>query len=263
MKKITVDICRFGFLMAFVMVLTPQAIWAGFTQDDLGSFETKDIFNNPNKLKMGQLAWGERQLERLLKDRPAMTSYIRRGDDLWKWMVHQFAGEYVEGGIWWDARDPKPLWDSMYYGAGNGKKASIRVTKNIFMYKEYFWGKPKTGPVLWYETIFEIFNLITLKPIYELDELARKGGIGRENYILRRMLAERQTGQAAHDFFNKVWIPHCKRLNLPYEDKYLVKVYGDGIKVLSPEEVIKQKFNPNNFNYKYFSDQYDRITAGK
>ena len=85
----------------------------------------------------------------------------------------------------------------------------------------------------------------------------------RDHYILGRMLAERRTDQAAHDFFHKVWIPHCKKLSLPYEDQYLIKVYGEGIKVLSPEEVIQKKFNPDNFNYRYFSDQYDRLTVGK
>ncbi len=104
---------------------------------------------------------------------------------------------------------------------------------------------------------------MTLRPIYVLNALASEGKVNRENYILQRMLAERQTDQAAHNFFHKVWIPHCKKLSLPYEDQYLIKVYGEGIKVLSREEVLEEKFNPKNFNYNYFSDQYDRIIGVK
>jgi hypothetical protein len=214
----------------------------------------------PNELTPEQMAWGENQLKRMLRDRPAMVPYVKKGDDLWNWMVRQFAGEYVGGGIWWDARSPEPLWNSFFYGAGNGKKAHIQVTDKFYEGWKYNWGKPKTAPNLWFGAFYEIFNIIYDGLDEKLDVQAIEGKIDRQHYILSKMLIENITDETALEFFHKVWVPHCLKYHLPYEDEYLTYDYGKEMMGLPDIEVFKREFRPDDFHYKFFSNEYDRIT---
>jgi hypothetical protein len=167
----------------------------------------------PFPLTQKQLAWGTSQLEQLLKDRPRMAPYVQKGDDLWNWTVWQFAGEYKKDGISWNAQEPVPLWDAFFYDssiAKDGERSSIQVT-NRLAWKNYHFKQPKTGPVLWYETAFEILNLELASSIDQIDSLAREGKIDRKDYILGRMLIEWRTESSVRDFFKKIWIPACQK----------------------------------------------------
>jgi hypothetical protein len=240
-----------------VLELNPKT---NLLSEELGSLEPKMPFPKVNTLTSSQLATGEGQLERMLRDRPAMSPYVRKGDDLWMWMVRQFAGEYVEGGIWWDARNPKPLWNAESTQA-EGEKASIQITNNFYNNKYNHWNEPKTGPVLWFEAFFEIYNLRNFTPATELNKMASLGKINKEDYIMRLFLMENQNRKSVHNFFHEVWIPHCQKLHLPHEDKYLIELYGKGIKLLSAEEVYKKYFHPDRFRYKAYADEYDRLAS--
>jgi len=209
-------------------------------------------------LTQDQLAWGEAQISRLLEDRPVMAPYVRKDDDLWKWTVRQFAGEGGDGLVVWNARDPDPLWDARFYGAWQGKKAYIQVTRNYY-YKDYHRGQPKTAPVLWYETLFELLNLNTMPEVLELGNLAAKGKVDKEAYVKKRIIIEWETMKAAHNLFHDLWVPHCQRLGLPYEDSDMTSLYGRSIKVLSRNEVLQTFFDPKSFHYQYYEKQYDGI----
>ncbi len=222
------------------------------------SLEPKKSQLISNTLSPIQLAWGETQLERLLNDRPVMTSYVHKGDDLWNWVVRQFAGEYVKNGIWWDARNPEPLWNAKS-NEDMGKRASIQITSNFYSNNYFHWGEPKTSCVLWFELFYEMFNLQNLNLRYELMDMAKQGKVTKEEYIIRILLIENQSLRSVHNFFHNIWIPHCRTLSLPYEDKFLIELHGEGIKVLTDEEVYKKYFHPELFRYKYYSEEYDRL----
>jgi hypothetical protein len=212
------------------------------------------------KINDDQLDWGQVQLERMLNDRPAMKPYIRKGDDLWVWVVRKFAGEYVNDGIFWDARNPNPLWDAMSY-SGNGKKAGIRVSENIYKSEDGHWGKPKTGATLWIQAVFEILNLEHTKQFNALDNLVLQNKINKPVYVLESMLIENQTKVTAKDFLNKIWIPHCRKLSLPYEDSSSFEKIGGRFDYLSSDEVFKNEFNPDSEYFKLFAFHYDKLRA--
>ena len=133
----------------------------------------------PYPLNPSQLAWGESQLEEMLKDRPEMAKYVTRGDDLWDWIVRQFAGEWVHGGVEWDPSEPLPLHDAVSYQARKGRKARVLIT-DWRTTRRFHYGEMKHGPQMWYQTIFEFSNLKLTWKHLGIDQLALAGKIGEE-----------------------------------------------------------------------------------
>ena len=200
-------------------------------------------YEPPYALDSQDLSWGESQLEKVLRDRPFMARYARKGDKVWDWTVRQFAGEWVEGGIEWDPRDMVPLWDCGFCAADGNGKARVLVSA-LSTLKNFHFGRPKKGPQLWYDLVFELCNAQVDRKRLEIDRLADEGKIGMEEYCFRRYLLEVVgTRQAVHQFFTRSWVPNCKRLSLDPWDEYMKKVGNVGIPVPTTRQFIEAYFN--------------------
>ncbi len=220
--------------------------------------------DQPVSLTKDQMAWGETQLRQMLHDRPAMAPYVKEGDDLWNWTLRQFAGEAGMGEVQWDPSDPEPLWDAVSAGPDyeNHKLAVIKVTKN-FTQENYHKGEPKSGPMLWFSAFYELFNVQNSKRSLKIDDKAEKGLINRQAFVIEHSVIENDTIQEAHEFFQEVWIPNCKRLNLPYEDEQLIGRMGKGITVPYIEDLVDELLRPNNPRNKLLEDWYDKNYLSK
>jgi hypothetical protein len=221
--------------------------------------------DEPVSLTKDQLAWGESQLRQMLKDRPAMASYVKEGDDLWTWTVQQYAGENGHGEVRWDSGDPVPLWDAMSAGPDveNHKPGAVKVTRN-FTQENFHKGEPKSGPMLWGSLIWELFMVKNSRWGLEIDARAEAGKLSREAFIVECSTGEHESGQEAHRFFQEVWIPHCKKMKLPYADEQLTaRLGGDLIKGSHDVGSIDELFQPGNFHYKFWGDWYDKNYLSK
>jgi len=223
------------------------------------------------KLTRTQMKWGERQLKRLLTDRPGMGKYVQRGDPVWNWTVRQFAGEHVEGGIEWNPKDPNPLWDAMHTRATKDRKAYIQVTDR-YVADMYRPGEEKSGPALWFQTVFELCCFATMDQFDEVNTLAKNGVIGAEEYAFRKMFIEAVDVRGrVHRFWNELWIPNCRRRSLQAEDEFIVGYPKSGIPAWPPDRFTKRHFGELeltgdaakanredlDFHIRFFVDQYN------
>lgn len=184
--------------------------------------------NPPYKLTEDQVSQGAAQLEKMLKDRPEMARYIRKGDGLWDWTVRQFAGESIQGGVQWDPGDPQGSFDSISCRPDplRGKSAYIQVTRN-YAVPNFHQGEPKTGPTLWYEAGIEFCNLISAHQFQTIDEEADRGQLSRDDFAFEMMAVENiVTNGNFHEFFYGIWMPNCQKLSVPFEDKRFIERYG-------------------------------------
>ncbi len=206
-----------------------------------------------------QLKWGEKQLKQMLKDRPAMALYVTQGDDLWNWTVRQFAGEVSGVEVGWNN-----TWYGPEAGGRNDRDAAttfwppsdkIHVTvtakygglgnlKNQAELK----GKPKDGPMLWYDTIFELFNSQKMVRFMKVCRRAMEGKIDRETFILEIDMVENGTRKEAFDFYQNIFIKNCQEKSLPFQDS----VVADELK--NATELQKQ-FYPE--------DRIDELISGR
>ena len=217
--------------------------------------------NNSSSLAVDRSAWGESQLRQMLKDRPAMTSYIKEGDDLWRWTVRQFAGEGGGGEVRWDPEGPEPPWDAQSCGPypQENKLGWIKVSLNFAMdFDKYHKGDPKGGPVLWSMVLYEFFNIEHTQRNVKVNDRASKGLLSRTAYILEEGIQEYDTTAEAHLFFQNVWIPHCRMLNLPYEDEQVKNRMGFIYKDVDIEDAIDNLLNDENDHHKFFGDYWDK-----
>lgn len=212
--------------------------------------------DEPVSLTKDQLTWGESEFTQMLKDRPAMAPYVKKGDELWNWMVRQFAGEGGAGNVQWDSSNPG--WDAVSCGPNpeKNKLAWIKVTRN-FTQKGVREGKPKSGAYLWANTFMEIFNIKNSKRIAKIDRRAWSGEIGREAFIVECYSVETDSGLDAYNFFKDVWVPHCEKMKLPYEDDILVEQYGEKMKPLNIEDNLGLLFRPGDHHYESYGKNYD------
>jgi hypothetical protein len=171
----------------------------------------------PVALTQDQLSWGESQVRQMLKDRPLMTPCVKEGDEFWKWMVRQFAGEGGNGEIQWGFKDVKglvPLWDAISRGPDKDHhvQALIYVSSDVVQNNRNAnlqKGTPKSGPLLWASAFVELFNMVHKTESDKLDSRVKAGQVSRVAYIVENCVIEHQSVEEAHRFFQQVWIPHC------------------------------------------------------
>jgi hypothetical protein len=249
-------------------------VWDGMTSEQVNQWvdaETRLISGSSKELTPEQLQWGEKQLRQMLKDRPSMAPYVHEGDDLWNWTVRQFAGETSHVEVRWDDTWPKERTSDRDAGTYMGPPDTlihINVTANFMgtgslIDQAQLKGTPKSGPVLWYETIFELFNSQKSSRFIKVCQLALSGKIDRETFILEADLTENDTRNQAFQFYRKTWISHCQALSLPYQDSVLekqLKGYDDN-SVYYPEDRINDliSLKESNDHYRAYGQVYDNL----
>ncbi len=222
-----------------------NSIWfkAGLLGILLFPFQSCSRHEPPYRLFSENFTWGEYQVEKMLRDRPVMAKYVQKGDKVWNWTVRQFAGEWTKGGIEWDPSDPNPLWDAMYYGADGVNKALVQVSA-LSALKHFHFGKPKEGPELWCDLVFELCNLQVIEKYGEIKQLADMGKIGEEEYCFRAYLEEElDTRQEVRHFFMDLWVPNCNRLSLYPWDEFMKFDHNVGVPVWTSREFMNNYFS--------------------
>jgi len=171
-----------------------------------------------------------------------MAKYARKGDKVWDWTVRQFAGEWVPGGIEWDASDPVTFWDSVCYPAADGKKARLQVTA-LSALKNFHYMEPKAGDELWYYTVFELVNFEMHQKIDQVNNDAHQGKIDGEEYSFRIYMIEcTDTRTRVIAFFRDLWAPNCKEMGIDPWDEFTRTRLNIKVPVFTPQQFLDRYF---------------------
>ena len=224
-------IFRASFLMAGAAQDAPSAAKGGASAglSQWIDAEMTLVSGSAKELNPDQLNWGSQQVRQMLRDRPAMAPYVKEGDALWDWAVRQFAGEGSHLEVQWDGFWPKELIGDRDAGTrGNppDSKIHIHVTAlyagtGSMKDQALLKGKPKEGPMLWYQTIFELFNARKFGRGLKIYQRALKGEVDREGFILEMDMMEQDTRKEAHEFYQSLWTSQCHAQGLPCGDPVL------------------------------------------
>lgn len=246
--------------------LSPQQVNQWF--DD----EMNLVSKSPQELTPDRLQWGETQLRQMLKDRPAMAPYVKEGDDLWNWVVRQYAGEVSHVEVQWDGSSQLGDRDAGTSFGPPDTKIHVNISANYggtgsLKGQAQLKGKPKDGPMLWYQTIFELFNTRKSPRFMRVCGRALRGEIPREVFILELDMVEQGTRKDAYDFYENTWIPHCKEISMPYEDDILAEQLKsdtmDFKKEFLPEDRINDLMTrkESDDHYRVYGQTYDSLIA--
>ncbi len=155
---------------------------------------------------------GERELRRMLKDRPAMGHGIREGDALWEWTVGMFAGRGNDRPVPWSAAPPQPGYDADCRMPLDGSAAVIRVRADT-----------DDLEVLWSRAAYELHNSQTRAASELLVRAAMAGSIDKQAYVEGVTRLEYAALGRTWGFYRAIWRPwahergiHTERRKWPY-----------------------------------------------
>lgn len=192
------------------------------------------------KLSQKDIEHGERQVKKMLKDRPVMRGHLTKDDFIWKWVVKKFAGEGLVDTIDWKQEEP-------YHGSRASHGDPCRIERGFICIK-----KGLSFEESWAGVIFELHNISLYAEFNRTMKSAYQGQITKEDFILKMARTEFKAIKKTEKFYKDVWSVWAKQKDLSSDPgEWSV---GCPAKF---EEWIKYFDKSSDYPWKIYSDFYD------
>jgi len=159
----------------------------------------------PFAVTPADLVHGEKQVERMVHDRPHMQKYAGKNTELWRWCVRQYAGSSAGSRIFWNNEDPAPDSngaDSLR--ATHGRAAYIRLAKSTPR-KAVGMDHTVIGEELWLGAVFELNNLSYSDKFEQVYTNGLMGKLTRDAWIRENTKIEYMAGQKTATVHAHLW----------------------------------------------------------
>lgn len=153
---------------------------------------------------------GEKQVNQMLKDRPALAEHVAAGDQLWTWVVRKFAGEDTGILVDWNSTDPSPFESDAGKSTDSGH-AQIRV-RDVKVHALPQGADPFEH--LWIRVVFELNNVAEADAFNRFAQQAVDGQISREEYICAKCRIEDFAQHRTRAFYVRFFLPWLRSKNL-------------------------------------------------
>jgi len=176
-------------------------------------FDHHDLKRKNHEISEEDFLYGEKQLSQMIKERPAMSKYIRNGDTVWRWCARQFAGESTGSRYSWlgTTFNTHGLGGWHTYPYPSGHYGTITVGQKYNM--------PNDGDKLWSIAIFELLNIRNDTSFLALDKYANVGKINQNEHIKQTAKLEFLVLDSLCFFFEHYWKDHCAKLQASTDSK--------------------------------------------
>ncbi|WP_425398106.1 hypothetical protein [Aeoliella sp.] len=220
--------------MAFVRVCAFVGILAATVTSSAADEESADE----------KTAFGRRQVEQMLDDRPDMRGVIPESHPLFTWVVTGFNGDRFGRRVYWLADSPRGGYPSMHIPPYEELPPFIQLSA----------GAELTPVDRWASVIFELHNLQGLDQSGKLVEQAMSGELTGEQYAMECVRLEYEAGLRSKEQLLKEPIPEPQHKRNPIYHRIL------SLKPTFEEHQadLKAKGHPLD-NFDYFLDHYRRV----
>lgn len=147
----------------------------------------------------------------MLRDRPRMARFVKKGDVIWNWTVRQFAGEGLGNRITWNGTPPAD--DFLGNNTYDSTVCEIRIL-------EVLRGEQVPGEMQWAVTVFELVNIRGHENFTAYYNEVLEGKLTRKEYIRKMTEQEFSALHQQQAFYKSVWIPHARRNKLSHTPYY-------------------------------------------
>jgi hypothetical protein len=228
---------------------TPDALLAANSLERLAILsELPELRTN---LTAADLAFGEEQMARMVKDRPEFARYVSKEDTLWQFCVCAFAGEAIGEHILWDNTLPEAeTYRSESLGPYKGHLGFIRIRNNYDSGEER--GRSLSCEELWSCAVFEIENIRNHKAFMALYDRALDGKLSREEWIRGCSRLEYNALQRTSKDFAKLWRLLAKTRRVTITGSF----WGLDIPA-TYEEWVSLYRDPNSYPWDVYGAYYD------
>ena len=208
-----------GFVLAVLALLTLH-VRANPAHAQEAKREKPPISSPTRELSPEDLEHGRRQMEQMLRDRPAMAFVVNeqgkkivvdQDSFLWKWCVRKFAGEDVWSRIHW--RSDRPPFSSADHAYSEAFGGFIRISdRQVFGPNK---GKPRSFEAMWADAIFELHNIQNAYDSYDHFVETLAGLVTRQGYVRRITELEHRALMKQVVFYEKSWKPWSSKNRIP------------------------------------------------
>lgn len=192
----------------------------------------------PRRSSVKDLAYGTRQVRRMLKDRPEMAKYVTERDFIWKWVVKKFAGEDLSDSIDWN---PKPPW--YHYEADHAYPTKSR--RGFICIKDNFEHS-------WSSAVYELYNIAHAVDSHKIYRDACAGHLSKAEYIKECTKLEYGAIKRLKEFYRKIWRPWAKKKGFK-TDPYYWYMWAPN----TYDKWIKGYKNKSGYPWNYIGRYYD------
>jgi hypothetical protein len=204
------------------------------------------------ELSPDELAFGERQVNQMVADRPALARGVSTNDALWQFCVRAFAGETIGEPILWKNAEPRgDEYQSDHQGPYRGQRGYIRIRKNCAYGSER--GQPASCEQLWSCAVFEIENMRNSKAFDALFKMALRGEVSREEWTRENSRLEYEALRRTAEDYRRLWRP----LVLAGRVSSTAHLWGANIPQ-TYESWISRYRDPNSYPWDVYARDYDR-----
>jgi MORN repeat len=154
------------------------------------------------------------QLNSFFADRPAALGWVSEQDTvLWGWFLRKLAGEDTHSRIYWQADSAAD------FRIPSGAEAAHRYPNEV--HEGAVWVSEQVAPEsLWAGLVFELFNIQNFKDFQQIAEDVKHNRCSEDEYIGRYARLEHRALLKTVDFYQKTWLPHCKKRGLRSQAAY-------------------------------------------
>ncbi len=198
-------------------------------------------------LSRDDLTFGEIELRRMLKERPAMDAIIQEHDKIWDWSLRKFAGEAAGQRIYWGG--------GQLHGKGNdcisehayptdSRRGSISIRERIN-------GELIPCEKLWFSFVYECYNIRNGPKFHAIFLHALECALTEEEFITKNTQLEFQAYRGTAAFFDSKYEPAARQRKISVEPR-LWGVYLPG----SYEQWISTFHDKNGYPWDYWGTFY-------
>jgi hypothetical protein len=159
------------------------------------------------------LAFGERQVEQMVMDRPKMAGYLQKDDPVWRYCVRQYAGEAVGQRITWNNEPPEGDAEADHQTPTQTQAGFIRVRR--YALPPGTKQRERNGEDLWASAIFELTNIRGSKQFERLYDEACDGKLDKQGFVDGFTKQEYKALQDSIVIYHALWEPRMKARHLP------------------------------------------------
>lgn len=161
------------------------------------------LLRPPYQLSAQNLAHGKKQLQQLLRDRPAMQELVQLDAPIAQWVILQLAGASIKAPIYWQDSSSR----SFPIPAGVNAVHAYPTSKT----EARVWVSPNAqAEQQWAGLIYELHNIQNGPAFEKIEADAQHFKCSQEEYIMRYARLEYQAAQATAQFYKDLWKPFCQ-----------------------------------------------------
>jgi tetratricopeptide (TPR) repeat protein len=205
---------------------------------------------SPEALKHGQ-----KQVDKMLADRPAMAQYGDEAAFLRNWAARKFAGEDVGSLIDWDPT--VPLHSDAENLAPEGKlHGSIMIEPRYTDGPKQ--GQPRSFEELWAGAVFELHNINYAKEFVRLHKEADQGKVSKRDFVSGIVKYEVLAAQQTRAYYIQEFLPFAINKKLPTDATLWFTNWW-----VQPDDALQQFTDKTAYPWRPYARDHDWSTVDR